>query len=183
MKQKTMIILVTALLLLMLSALACAQAETEHGLILPKSVRIIEEMAFEGTAASEVHMSEGVERIESRAFAEMPYLEKVEIPKSTRYIAEDTFSGNESIRMGVVPGSFAEKWAKKHGFSHYYTVFCIPGLNTYILGCLLICLFASYAEMLEDLIRKVKARSSAEKEKHVAPKDRPESYPLELVFP
>ena len=185
MKQKLMLLLAASLLVLMLSALAFAEGETEakQGLLLPKSLRVVDEMAFEGTAATEVYMSEGVERIEGRAFADMPSLDAVYIPKSVLHIADDAFDGPNRVRLGVDPGSYAEKWAQKHGYFYFYVDYWVHEILIRFFGYASLCLLAWISIKMAERLMRVRARGSAEKEWSVPPKDRPEAYPLELVFP
>ena len=83
---------------------------------LPSSLQSIEEEAFEGTAAAQVVLFDHVRRIQSRAFADMPYLEAVFIPESVLWLGDGVFSGAQSLTIYGVPGSFAETYARENQF-------------------------------------------------------------------
>ncbi|MBQ8162282.1 MAG: leucine-rich repeat domain-containing protein, partial [Clostridia bacterium] len=82
-------------------------------LVLPKGLSTIEEEAFEGIAAEQVQIPQGVTRIESRAFAACPNLREVKVPASVTYIADDAFEGD--LYLVGPSGSYVESFAESHG--------------------------------------------------------------------
>lgn len=81
---------------------------------LPASLRIIGDMAFEGTAVTVVDLPETVESIGVRSFADIPSLRGVSIPKATASIARDAFAGSAGVVITAMPGSYAGTWAREN---------------------------------------------------------------------
>ena len=83
-------------------------------LVLPSTLRIIEEEAFTGDFSLEkVVVPEGAEEIHSRAFASTS-LSEVELPSSLSYIAEDAFDNTADVVFVTTPDSYAEEWVRNH---------------------------------------------------------------------
>ncbi len=83
-------------------------------LVLPRSLRRIEENAFEGTAAAIVDIPQGATTICSRAFAASSSLKLVMIPASVTSIADDAFAGSVHVTFLCDKGSYAEQYARNH---------------------------------------------------------------------
>lgn len=108
----------TACILFLAMALACfcGAAEPISLISLPKSLKLIDEGAFSGTASFErVVLPEGAERIGSRAFAQSGVREAY-IPASVTYIAEDAFEDCGNLKLFTPRGSYAHEWL---AFSDY----------------------------------------------------------------
>ena len=82
---------------------------------LPVSLQIIEDEAFEGTSLTLVEISEKVEKIGERAFANIPMLRSVKLSQSTRHIAKNAFSGSDRVTLTGMPGGYTRTWAKENG--------------------------------------------------------------------
>ena len=109
-----------AMLVLLLLALSQAYAEENHSgtsvFNLPASLHTIAEGAFENTVPTRVRLYEMVEYIGDRAFAGTSKLVVVSIPQNTRYIGKDAFAGRDGLVIVGIPGSYAEDWARRHGY-------------------------------------------------------------------
>ena len=92
-------------------------ATPEPDFILPMSLTIIGEEAFEGGAFTYARIPEGTTRIERRAFADCPNLTHVYIPESATSIDPTAFSGASSLTIHGKDGSYAEFYASKYGFA------------------------------------------------------------------
>ena len=90
--------------------------EPSPDLVLPSSLKEIEEEAFVGGAFSYVYLPDGVSGIGARAFAECRNLQYIRIPDSVGRIAPDAFEGIESLTIYGKDGSYAEYYAGKYGF-------------------------------------------------------------------
>lgn len=99
--------------------------ETVSVFKLPVMLQIIEDEAFEGTAAGNIELPENVIKIGARAFANNPYLRNIRIPETTDYIGENAFAFSHHVMISGAPGSYARTWARKNGilFSPI-TMFC-----------------------------------------------------------
>ena len=113
-------LLLVALAAILCTALSHALAEESAVFRLPASLRIIEEGAFEETAPSAVYLPDSLEYIGDRAFAQTEDLTVAYIPRSVRYIGEDAFAGHDGLVIVGIPGSYAEGWAKRHGYKFVY---------------------------------------------------------------
>ena len=85
-------------------------------LVLPASLKKIEEEAFVGGAFNYVYISDGIEIIGARAFAECQNLQYIRIPESATQIAPDAFEGVSGIVIYGKDGTYAEYYAGKYGF-------------------------------------------------------------------
>lgn len=96
-------------------------------LSIPASCKTIGEGAFKNlrSAVVEVRLADGVEVIESKAFnmvdwrgnaTDMLQYEKVYLPESLTYIANDAF--NVGMEFVVEKGSYAERWAKENAYPY-----------------------------------------------------------------
>ena len=85
-------------------------------LILPASLKTIEDEAFSGGAFTYVLLPDGAESIGCRAFADCPNLLYIYIPTSTEAIDAHAFDGADRLTIIGVPGSEAENYAHLHGF-------------------------------------------------------------------
>lgn len=85
-------------------------------IILPASLRTIQDEAFEGTALVFADLSgTSVEKIGERAFANIPTLIGIRIPEKTRFIARSAFAGSEHVTLTGAPGGYTRTWAKENG--------------------------------------------------------------------
>lgn len=82
---------------------------------IPKLVRVVSEEMLTGSGAEAVRCPEGVESIESRAFAECENLMYVEILNAEATIADDAFEGCDRLTIICAEGSTAQEYARVHG--------------------------------------------------------------------
>ena len=82
--------------------------------VLPSSLTIIENEAFEGTAVETIVFQECLVSIGSKAFGNIAPLTDVYISETTTYIADSAFSAADDLTIHGVDGSNAEDWAREH---------------------------------------------------------------------
>jgi len=105
--------LLTALALMLLTGAACAQT-----LILPADAKVIKEEAFCNAASiTEAVLPYGMERIESRAFAQSG-LQEITLPETITEIAQDAFFGCMDLYADVVEGSYAHLRCRELGIMY-----------------------------------------------------------------
>ena len=85
--------------------------------VMPASLRIIEENAFEGTKVAEVLLAENVERIESRAFAGADSLSSIYFSGAVCHISDRAFDGVSNLTVIGPQGSFIQEWAQAKAFT------------------------------------------------------------------
>ena len=85
-----------------------------NSFIMPASLVIVEEKAFEGTAVRTVVFPVGLISIGECAFANSHGLDDIYIPSTVEFIGNNAFSSNKRITIHGVIGSLAETWAKEH---------------------------------------------------------------------
>ena len=83
--------------------------------IIPSSVKIIEDEAFEGTALIKVELPGKVLSIGDRAFAGIYSLREIKVPLATKYIASTAFDGSERITITAPANSYARTFARSRG--------------------------------------------------------------------
>jgi len=101
---------VIAMCLLILQCTYAYAAAQSVSLQLPAGTRVIEEEAFyENALLESVELPEGIERIESKAFAQC-LLRSVNLPQTLVFIADDAFEGSDELVAAVSWGSYAYRW-------------------------------------------------------------------------
>lgn len=75
---------------------------------IPADVKIIDKMCFASTNVKEVILPEGIECVESRAFANCNKLEKINFPETLNAIKERAFYGCASLAEVILPERLAE---------------------------------------------------------------------------
>lgn len=108
--MKKWIIAICAAAALLLSA-ACAEGDLFE---LPADTTQIEAEAFRGDAIEEIRLPEGIERIESLAFADSG-AQYVNLPATLSYIAPDAFDGCPDLAASAPSGSYAAQWCRDNG--------------------------------------------------------------------
>lgn len=98
---------------------------------LPASLAVIEESAFEETAAERVQLPEGMLLIGERAFADVATLREVAIPLSVTNIGDTAFDGAAELVLTGTPGSYAQQWASEHGVSFMAAPCCATEANPF----------------------------------------------------
>lgn len=93
-----------------------ARDERRVDAVLPESLTIIEEGAFEGISARSVEITENVAAIEGRAFADCRYLREIYIPATVVKVDDHALEGCEKVTVYGVKGTEAERFAKAAGF-------------------------------------------------------------------
>ena len=85
-------------------------------LILPASLKIVEEEAFAGGAFTYVKLPNTTQEIHRRAFTDCPNLKYVYIPENTTRIDSSAFASAEGMTIIGAEGSYAEFYAQKYHF-------------------------------------------------------------------
>ena len=98
------------------SAARDAWDERRADAVLPKSLTIIEEGAFEGISARCVEITENVIAIEGRAFADCKTLREIHIPATVVKVDDHALEGCERVTVYGVKGTEAERFAAAAGF-------------------------------------------------------------------
>ena len=107
--------ILTALLLSLILTLALQACAEE--LMLPGGLQIIDQEAFLNSVSLEkVTVPEGTQQIMDKAFAGSS-VKEAELPASLYYIADNAFDGCEGLIISAPAGSYAEQWARAHGFN------------------------------------------------------------------
>jgi hypothetical protein len=83
---------------------------------LPKATKTVAANAFAAIGARRVQLPEGLTAIGKNAFANCKNLTAVYIPQSCDQIDESAFTGVSGLTIFGRSGSFAETFAKQHGF-------------------------------------------------------------------
>ena len=97
------------------------ECENLTSVTLPSALTSIGEDAFRGTGLTEIVIPEGVTTIGEKAFYECENLTSVSLPESLTSIDEHAFDGTALTSVNVVPGSYAETWAKENGLECVYS--------------------------------------------------------------
>lgn len=83
--------------------------------ILPVSLEVIEEEAFEGTRIIWVEVPDTVSEIGDRAFANIKTLRVIKISARTNYISDSALAGSNGVTISAPSGSYARTWARSNG--------------------------------------------------------------------
>jgi len=158
-------------------------AEADTSFMLPSSLLIIEDEAFEGVAAQTVIFPKGLLSIGKGAFGNDYSLKDVYIPDSTEYIDDSAFSINSNLTIHGIDGSYTKDWAYKHEIpfviDDVWTVFAPSGgssntlhhpVNRPIATIVLVILF----ELFSLNYFEIRSRR---------PQDCPELHPINYRFP
>lgn len=85
--------------------------------VISGTCKVIGEGAFYNSPlVGGITIGEGVERIESKAFAECEYEGSIYLPASLTYIALDAF--DKEVTYVVEKGSYAERWVRDNAFTY-----------------------------------------------------------------
>ena len=182
-----------ALVLVLLLILSCCSragpfltenlsAKAETSFKLPASLMVIEDSAFEGTAAEAVELPDSLISIGERAFADSN-LRAISIPESVEYIAEHAFDGTDQLTISGVKGSYAENWANEHN-----VVFIRQGtaaawqikLKKLFQNNMALTVTLSFLSPGITLRRR---RRTGDSWRSMRPQDRIELYPVNYKFP
>ena len=95
----------------------CKDCSELEGFQLTNAVVEIGEQAFENCSSlSTVVMKNGVKKIGELAFANCKNLRSIKIPSNVKNIADNAFDGCDKAVFYCEEKSFAESYAKEHGF-------------------------------------------------------------------
>lgn len=92
---------------------------TNPDFVVPDALITIEEEGFSGISAKRVRLGENVTKIGSKAFSSCPNLVQIYIPEGCTYIASDAFSNVNGLIIVSQSDSYAELYAKDHGYSFF----------------------------------------------------------------
>lgn len=81
----------------------------------PDALQAIQAEAFQNTAARMIVLPEGVQSIDSRAFADSEYLKLVFMPDRLQFIAANAFENSDSAMIVCREGSYAQAYAESAG--------------------------------------------------------------------
>lgn len=181
MKRYSIVLLLLCLTLLVSPACADNQEEAQHVFALPSNLRVIDDEAFYGTAGEVVVLRENVEFIGERAFYDIPILSDMYIPQTTGCIAENAFTDTD-ITIHGVENSFADQWAKEHGFRFVHEdIWTTLSQTNHLLKLRPVYSFMGVVSQWSIIISCLIKRIHIRNRKRV--KDYPEMYAIDLVFP
>lgn len=166
-------------------SVACAETY-EPGipvLVMPESLIRIEESAFENTAANGVILSEAVEYIGERAFADMPNFKVACIPEATSFIADDAFDGHDDLVIVGISGSYAHRWAAEHGYAFIHMDLWAGSFDNPIRRRRALRYTAAYETASAAPVAANRMGGTVGETTKAAPKDKPEMYPIDYDFP
>ena len=151
--------------------------------VLPASLNMIDDEAFEGTAVTAVLIRERVICIGDYAFANTPKLQVVFIPQATEHIGDYAFPANTGLTIYGAMGSYAEEWANAHQIPFdgvYFWNLLIPNRKTINIQGI------SHKRILliinpERTVGII--QQTAFNEMSMRPQDRPELNPIDYRFP
>ena len=107
---------IVSLVLVMILVWQIASPALAGIFVLPTEVKVIETGAFEGNQSiGDVTLPAGIERIESRAFADSS-VGHVYLPESLTFIAPDAFNNTPFSDLSADKGSYAHGWMKLNWF-------------------------------------------------------------------
>ena len=157
--------------------------ETDFAFVLPKSLKIIEDEAFERIAAESISFSNSLLSIGERAFANNRYLKIVSIPESVKYIGDHAFDESKDLVIYGLANSYVAEWANEHDIS-FVSSENVPDYSkerskTHIAEiCILLSFICCDPEMIQRL-RKLANNAG----RSMRPQDRPELNPIDYRFP
>ena len=150
--------------------------------LLPESLEMIEDEAFEATAAKTVVFSDSLGRIGQRAFANSPELKTVTIPESVVYIGDRAFEGVSGLVICGMADSYAARWAQEHDVA-FTTAETTPVWIETLIKLLGGGLFVSLPLCICPCISLRRCRRILDAWRSMRPQDRPELYPIDYRFP
>ena len=120
--RKISIILVILLTLSIISLPFFDRADNEElydsfRSVLPASLVVIEDQAFEGTVMKDAFLPETLTTIGERAFAGNQALRRIIIPKSVSYIGEHAIETVLNLTVYGEAGSYAAHWTWEHNYT------------------------------------------------------------------
>ena len=117
MKRVWLLLLGAFVLMFLAVPIAVADAGEARTFNMPSDLKLVEAEAFIGTAEERIVFQPSLKSIGERAFADTAALKEVYIPSSVVYISDNAFQGVGKLTVYGVPRSYAQGWAKKHGYS------------------------------------------------------------------
>ncbi len=97
-------------------AVPCESWALPANAVLPSSLTVIEESAFEGTALRNVQLPGSLAEIGDRAFADIPALQLIAMPDSLVFIGNEVLADDPLVIVEASTGSYARKWALRNGY-------------------------------------------------------------------
>ena len=179
------IILLVSLVIVLSSAFAEEDAGASSStFMMPSSLKVIEDSAFENTAPREVFLPDSMEYIGDRVFSGIPRLKTVYIPASVGYIGENAFAGQNGLVIVGIPGSYAQDWARQHGIRFVVMDVWITDAAEQVWRRRDTYCVKAFAILLAAAILKIRWLFEASWIPALTnPKEKPEMYPIEYDFP
>ena len=151
--------------------------------VLPASLVMIEDEAFEATAAQAVLLTDSLSEIGERAFADSPNLKSVIIPESVVFIGEHAFDGVSDLVLHGEKNSYAARWAEEHNVTFvpaetaaHWIKMLVKLIGGNLFAVLLFC-------CVDPRVMLRLRRKAASAWRSMRPQDRPELYPIDYRFP
>ena len=91
---------------------------SDNQLQLPADLKDIGSESFAQVSSEEIILTEGVQTIGARTFADCKNLKIIYIPKTVTSIAPDAFDGSPKLEILCKKGSYAEDYAKENNITH-----------------------------------------------------------------
>ena len=157
--------------------------EEKRQFVLPKSLTVIEESAFEETAPEMVVLQNAVAFIGEKALANAHSLVEIIIPESVRFIDDTAFEGVSGLAIQGEKDSYAALWAQEHNVAFVQMTRSPAGnkVNKELSnGELLLMVPFLLSCPNGELWRR---RRNTHRIRSMRPQDRPELYPINYRFP
>ena len=155
----------------------------EHTAVFPSSLQYVGEEAFIGTAFRSHFFTDGLLRIDGRAFENAKRLEDVWLPGSIEHVADSAFSDSCIARIYGLEGSYAQKWAEQHHVKFQpVDIWLAAPSKPHIVPLLLFPLLGMFYPWTDSERKRIKNYLMFFIVS-MRPQDRPELNPIDYRFP
>lgn len=156
---------------------------SEGAVIMPSSLIMVEDEAFEGVAVETIVFQRGLVSIGSNAFGNIEALKDVYIPDTTTFIADSAFSVTNDLKIHGVNSSNAEDWAGKHGIPFFVDDIWYAVPNSMKQHNIQVNLVYHYIATILLVVCFTVFKFGYYETKSRKPQDRPELNPIDYCFP